>query len=81
MSDEKTMPEVRTNGLIKMRTSDLIALIVFFVISIIAFFPSVRNTMYKNVSLNSWILVILTFCVPIYNIIAAYLSLGKKLRA
>jgi len=43
MSDEKTMPEVRTNGLIKMRTSDLIALIVFFVISIIAFFVNVNQ--------------------------------------
>ena len=64
--------ENKQSGFFKMPTTDMIALIVFFAVSIIAFFPFITNAMWQGLTMNSWLLSVLALAVPIYDIIAAY---------
>lgn len=58
----------------QMPKSDLTAIIVFFIVSIIAFFPFVTGAMWKGLTVNSWLLSLLALAIPIYNIVMAYLT-------
>lgn len=61
---------MKKTGFIPIRKSHLFAAIVFFTVSILAFFPFVYNVKWNGLSMNVWILSTLTLLIPIYNIIA-----------
>lgn len=58
----------------KMPKGDFIAIVIFFVVSIGAFFPFVTKAMWNGLTVNSWLLSILALIVPLYNLGAAYLT-------
>jgi hypothetical protein len=67
---------MKKTGFFSLNKSDSIAAVVFFVVSILAFFPFVYERTWNGMSMLVWILSGITLLVPIYNIIAAKISKG-----
>ena len=61
---------MKKTGFIPINGSNGIAAIVFFTVSILAFFPFVYEKIWNGLSMNVWILSGLALLVPIYNILA-----------
>lgn len=61
---------MKKSGFILMGKSNAFAAIIFFVVTILAFFPFVYNVKWNGLSMNVWILCVITLLIPIYNIIA-----------
>lgn len=61
---------MKKSGFIPMGKSNAFAAIIFFVVTILAFFPFVYNVKWNGLSMNVWVLCAITLLIPIYNIIA-----------
>lgn len=69
---------MKKTGFIPIDKSNGLAAIVFFIVSILAFFPFIYNSMWNGLSMAVWILSTLTLLVPIYNIIADNIINSQK---
>ena len=61
---------MKKSGFFPIGKSNGFAAIVFFIVSILAFFPFVYQTMWNGLSINVWLLSALALLIPVYNIIA-----------
>ena len=69
---------MKKKGFFPLGKSNTIALIAFIIISIVAFFPFVRNNYIAGLSWNCWILAGVALMIPIYCIIADAVKEHKK---